>query len=108
MTFCANDGINTPEVFQRLNPRHTLCGPAYPEPAPLSWPNVFRTLPPGTRVRVTQPMPGFYEAGAECVILTHSEDGCTLLAFDAPLKSWATKTKPADAWWADTTTLEVL
>ena len=29
MTFCANDGINTPEVFQRLNPRHVLCGPAY-------------------------------------------------------------------------------
>ena len=29
MTFCENDGINTPEVFQRLNPRHVLCGPAY-------------------------------------------------------------------------------
>lgn len=32
MTFCENDGINTPEVFVRLNPRHTLCGPAYTTP----------------------------------------------------------------------------
>ena len=35
MTFCENDGINTPEVFQRLNPRHTLCGPAYTTPREL-------------------------------------------------------------------------
>lgn len=74
----------------------------------LTWPNVFRTLPPGLRVRVTQPMPGFYEAGAECVILTHSEDGCTLLAFDHPLRLEATTTKPAGAWWAETAYLEVL
>lgn len=32
MTFCENDGINTPEAFQRLNPRHVLCGPAYSHP----------------------------------------------------------------------------
>lgn len=32
MSFCENDGINTPEVFQPLNPRLTLCGPAYTAP----------------------------------------------------------------------------
>jgi len=32
MSFCENDGINTPEVFQKLNPRHVLCGPAYTHP----------------------------------------------------------------------------
>lgn len=29
MTFCANDGTNTPEVFQTLNPHHALVGSAY-------------------------------------------------------------------------------
>lgn len=32
MSFCPNDGVNTPELFQRLNSRHVLCGPAYATP----------------------------------------------------------------------------
>lgn len=36
MSFCENDGINTPEVFGPLNPRLTLCGPAFTaQPAPV-------------------------------------------------------------------------
>lgn len=29
MCFCENDGINTPEVFAKNNPRHSLVSPAY-------------------------------------------------------------------------------
>lgn len=32
MSFCPNDGVNTPEFFQRLNSRHVLCGPVYTAP----------------------------------------------------------------------------
>lgn len=32
MTFCANDGINTPVGFLRLNPRHKLCRVVYTNP----------------------------------------------------------------------------
>ena len=70
------------------------------------WPDVFIDWPPGTRVRALKPMADHYEAGAEGIILTHSNDGCTLIAFDKPLKSLATKTKPADAWWAQTEDME--
>lgn len=34
MSFCPNDGINTPELFAHINSRFTLCGPAYTRPAP--------------------------------------------------------------------------
>lgn len=73
---------------------------------PSVWPDVFIEWPPNTRVRVLKPMADHYEAGAEGIILTHSNDGCTLIAFDKPLKSLATKTKPADAWWAQTEDME--
>lgn len=38
MTCVANDGMNTPEVFTRLNPRQLYVGPAYaaPQHAPLT------------------------------------------------------------------------
>lgn len=68
----------------------------------MSWPQIFVDLPPGTRVCVPRGMEGFYAPGSWGVVLTHSNDGCTLVAFDAPLKSEATKTKPADAWWVQT------
>ena len=74
----------------------------------LTWPNVFSTLKPGTRVRVNHTGGGFYPDKGEGVILTHSEDGCTLIAFDHPLRLEATTTKPAGAWWAETAYLEVL
>lgn len=109
MTFCENDGINTPEVFQKLNPRFVLCGAAYPEAAPLSWPEVFRTLKPGTRVRArNEGDDRFYNDFSEGVILTHADDGTTLVAFDTPNKSIASTTKPANAWWTETKLMEVL
>lgn len=74
-----------------------------------NWPQIFIDLPPGTRVRVMHRCPmGYYEAGMEGVLCTHADDGCSLVAFDAPLKSLATKTKPADAWWVDTEFMERL
>lgn len=34
MSFCPNDGINTPKLFAHINSRFTLCGPVYTRPAP--------------------------------------------------------------------------
>lgn len=72
------------------------------------WPNIFTRLPPGTRVRAPVGMDGFFADNSEGVVLTHSTDRCTLVAFDSPLASHATKTKPADAWWVATSELQVI
>ena len=70
------------------------------------WPQIFVDLPPGTRVRTPEDGGEYFAPGSEGVVLTHADDGCTLVAFDTPLLSAATKTKPADAWWCITRRLE--
>lgn len=44
MSFCPNDGVNTPEIFQRLNSRHVLCGPVYTTP-PAKVPEGWKLVP---------------------------------------------------------------
>lgn len=34
MTFCPNDGVNTPDVFAELNPGYTLCSAVFTTPQP--------------------------------------------------------------------------
>lgn len=69
----------------------------------------FINLPPGTRVRANEDGPPYFAVGSTGTVLTHSKDGCTLVAFDDPLMlDEGNKTKPAGAWWASTDKLEAL
>ena len=96
-----------------LHPENVPDPDAAPNDGVLSdeaWLETFLVLRPGTRVIVTgcSPEEQAYAPGFSGVVLTHANDGCTLVAFDSPRISLATKTKPADAWWVATCDLEAL
>jgi hypothetical protein len=66
MTFCENDGINTPDVFAELNPRYTLVSPAYTTPQPRAEGMVLVPENP------TQPM---RDAGNKAIRMCETEPG---------------------------------
>lgn len=73
------------------------------------WLQTFISLPPGTRVCVNEDGLHHFAMGSIGTVLTHSRDGCTLIAFDDPLTlDEGNRTKPAGAWWASTNRVEIL
>lgn len=68
----------------------------------LAWLNAFLTRPPGIRVVVNTDGFEYYAAGSTGVVLTHADDGTSLVLFDNPSMREAAPSKPAAAWWAST------